>query len=63
MIGAGTHRLAEALLQDATRADVSDVWVAGRRVVFDQELQIMDLAELHERARQWIARLGLGAAA
>ncbi len=62
-ISAGPQRLADALLQDATRSDVSDVWVAGRRVVFDQELQIMDLAELHDRARQWIARLGLGAAA
>lgn len=61
-IGAGPQRLADALLQDATRSDVSDVWVAGRRVVFDQELQIMDIAELHDRARQWIARLGLGAA-
>ena len=56
-------RVAEALLYDATRADISDVWVGGRRAVQRGTLELLDLEEIEALARQWMVRMGLGAAA
>jgi 5-methylthioadenosine/S-adenosylhomocysteine deaminase len=61
--GLAADSVAEALLFDATRADVSTVFVAGRRAVQDRKLELLDLAEVEHSARQWMARMGLGAAA
>jgi 5-methylthioadenosine/S-adenosylhomocysteine deaminase len=61
--GVGPPVVAEALLYDATRADVSDVWVAGRHVVQRGHLELLDLCEVEQQARQWMIRMGLGAAA
>lgn len=61
--GAGTASAAQTILYDATRADVSDVWVAGRHVVQRGHLELLDLGEVERQARQWMVRMGLGAAA
>lgn len=61
--GLAADSAAEALLFDVTRADVSDVFVAGRRAVHDRHLELLDLAEVEHSARQWMVRMGLGAAA
>ncbi len=61
--GVGPASVAEALLFDTTRADVSDVWVAGRHVVQRGHLELLDLAAVEHQARQWMARMGLGSAA
>ena len=41
----------------ATRANVREVWVAGRRVVRDGELATLDAASVVDAAREWQARL------
>ncbi|MEZ5459582.1 MAG: amidohydrolase family protein [Steroidobacteraceae bacterium] len=61
--GLAADGVAEALLFDAGRADVSDVFVGGRRAVRNGQLELLDLAEVEHSARQWMARMGLGAAA
>ncbi len=40
------------------RHQVSDVWIAGRRVLKDRELTTLDEAQLLERARHWGQRIG-----
>lgn len=61
--GIGAAGVAEALLYDTTRAAVTDVWVAGRHVLQRGHLELLDLGEVEYQARQWMARMGLGAAA
>jgi 5-methylthioadenosine/S-adenosylhomocysteine deaminase len=61
--GVGPPLVAESLLYDVTRADISDVWVAGRHVVRRRQLELLDLTEVERQARQWMVRMGLGAAA
>jgi 5-methylthioadenosine/S-adenosylhomocysteine deaminase len=61
--GLAADGVAAALLFDVTRADVSDVFVAGRRAVQHGQLELLDLAEVEHSARQWMVRMGLGAAA
>jgi 5-methylthioadenosine/S-adenosylhomocysteine deaminase len=55
--------VADALLFDATRSDISDVFVGGRHAVQAGQLELLDLAEVETAARQWMARMGIGAAA
>lgn len=45
------------LVYAAGRDDVSDVWVAGRRVVRDRRLATLDAAELAARAARWGRRI------
>ena len=54
--------VADSVLQDATRADVSDVWTAGQACVENRELRTLDLPEVRERARYWATRVGAGSA-
>jgi 5-methylthioadenosine/S-adenosylhomocysteine deaminase len=49
--------IAETVLFNATRRDVSDVWTGGREAVRDQRLLAFDEQELRDFARQWIDRL------
>lgn len=50
------------LVYAADRRQVSDVWVAGRRLLQARKLTTMDLLELRETARDWQRRIA-GAAA
>jgi 5-methylthioadenosine/S-adenosylhomocysteine deaminase len=61
--GVGPANVADALLYDATRADVTDVWVAGRHAVQRGHVELLDLGEVEQQARQWMVRMGLGVAA
>jgi len=45
------------LLFSASRDQVSDVWVAGRRLVQDGRLTHLDLADVLQRAQYWQARI------
>ncbi|MCB1740549.1 MAG: TRZ/ATZ family hydrolase [Gammaproteobacteria bacterium] len=45
------------LLYAASRAQVSDVWVEGRRVLTNRQLSLVDTAELGARVRQWQTRV------
>ncbi|MGY6277804.1 TRZ/ATZ family hydrolase [Methylomonas sp. MgM2] len=42
----------------ASRHQISDVWVAGRRLLNKRQLTTLDLAELRQRAAIWQKRLG-----
>jgi len=42
----------------ASRQQVSDVWVAGKRLLKQRELTTIDLAELTEKIGHWRQRLG-----
>lgn len=42
-----------ALVYAASRYQVTDVWVAGRRVLADRRLTTLDLTETLQRARRW----------
>jgi 5-methylthioadenosine/S-adenosylhomocysteine deaminase len=55
--------VAAAIVFGATRAQVSDVWSAGRAVVSEGRLLSFDEAELGALAAQWTQRLALDAAA
>lgn len=46
-----------ALVYAADRNDVTDVWVAGRRLLKDQQLTTIDEAAVLSRAREWGHRL------
>jgi 5-methylthioadenosine/S-adenosylhomocysteine deaminase len=46
----------------AASRQVSDVWVAGRRLLEDGELTTVDLAAVLARAGEWQQRLSGGAA-
>ncbi|MDQ5910118.1 MAG: 5-methylthioadenosine/S-adenosylhomocysteine deaminase [Pseudomonadota bacterium] len=41
------------LVYAASRHQVSDVWVAGRRLLADRQLTTLDVAEIVQRARSW----------
>jgi 5-methylthioadenosine/S-adenosylhomocysteine deaminase len=51
------HPLSQ-LVYVASRRDVSDVWIDGRRRLADGRLIDIDSAELAERARRWAQRIG-----
>ncbi len=54
---------AAAIVFGATRAQVTDVWSAGRAAVSEGRLRLFDEQELAALAAQWARRLTLGAAA
>jgi 5-methylthioadenosine/S-adenosylhomocysteine deaminase len=49
--------VAETVLFNTTRRDVSDVWTGGREAVRNQQLLAFDEQELRDFACQWIERL------
>jgi len=51
------HHVVSQLIYAASRRQVSDVWVAGRRVLESGQLTSIDLEETTSQARQWAARL------
>ena len=55
--------VAAAIVFGATRAQVSDVWSAGRAAVSDGRLRLFDEEELAAIASRWAQRLALEAAA
>jgi len=55
--------VAAAIVFGATRAQVSDVWSAGRAAVSEGHLRLFDESELAALAVQWAERLALEAAA
>lgn len=48
------------IVYSADRRQVSDVWVAGRRLLHSRKLTTIDLEETLARAARWQARLGAG---
>ena len=52
------HDALSTLVYSADRRQVSDVWVAGRRLLQDRELTLMDLGAILERAAAWGERIG-----
>jgi len=55
--------VAAAIVFGATRAQVSDVWSAGRAAVSEGRLRLFDEEELAAIASRWTERLALEAAA
>jgi 5-methylthioadenosine/S-adenosylhomocysteine deaminase len=51
------HHVVSQVIYAASRRQVSDVWVAGRRVLDSGQLTSIDLEETTSKARQWAARL------
>lgn len=51
------HDPLSALVYSADRRQVSDVWVAGKRLLHDRRLTQMDLDSILERAASWGARI------
>jgi 5-methylthioadenosine/S-adenosylhomocysteine deaminase len=51
------HDAAAALVYSAVSAQVTDTWVAGRRVLADRRITQFDEAEVLERAERWCLRL------
>ncbi len=51
------HHVISQLVYAAGRGQVSDVWVAGRRVLRNRKLETLDEHELERTACQWAARL------
>jgi len=51
------HHVVSQVIYAASRRQVSDVWVAGRRVLESGQLTSIDLEETTSQARQWAARL------
>ena len=51
------HHVVSQLIYAASRRQVSDVWVAGRRLLDSGELTTIDLDEVLASARKWQARL------
>jgi 5-methylthioadenosine/S-adenosylhomocysteine deaminase len=51
------HHVVSQVIYAASRRQVSDVWVAGRRVLNSGQLTSIDLEETTNRARLWAARL------
>lgn len=48
------------LVYAASRHQISDVWVAGKRLLHKRQLTTLDLAELRQRAAVWQQRLAAG---
>jgi 5-methylthioadenosine/S-adenosylhomocysteine deaminase len=55
--------IGEALVFDGSADRVTDVWVGGRPQLRAGELCGIDVERIHDDARQWAARMGLGATA
>ena len=55
------YHVVSHLVYAASRRQVSDVWIAGRRQVADGQLTGIDTAELRERALRWSQRLSAAA--
>jgi 5-methylthioadenosine/S-adenosylhomocysteine deaminase len=53
--------IGEALVFDGSAHRVTDVWVGGRAQLRDGELCAIDIERINDGARQWAARMGLGA--
>jgi len=51
------HDVVSTLVYAANREQVSDVWVAGRRLLQERRLTRMDLPALLERAQSWRGRI------
>jgi 5-methylthioadenosine/S-adenosylhomocysteine deaminase len=51
------HHVVSQLIYAASSRQVSDVWVAGRRVLDTGNLVTIDLGEVIDRARHWRAKL------
>ena len=51
------HNVVSQLIYAASRRQVSDVWVAGRRLLESGQLTSIDLAETVSQARLWADRL------
>jgi 5-methylthioadenosine/S-adenosylhomocysteine deaminase len=51
------HHVVSQLIYAASRRQVSDVWVAGRRVLESGQLTSIDLAETVSQAQKWADRL------
>lgn len=51
------HHVVSQLVYSASRDQVADVWVAGRAVVADGELQTVNAADIMERADAWQRRI------
>ncbi|MGR8918073.1 MAG: TRZ/ATZ family hydrolase [Gammaproteobacteria bacterium] len=49
------------LVYASQRAQVTDVWVGGRRVVEDGQLRTLDVADIERSARAWAARIAADA--
>jgi 5-methylthioadenosine/S-adenosylhomocysteine deaminase len=56
------HDVISTLVYAANREQVSDVWVAGRRLLQERRLLRSDLPELLKRAAAWGERIAAGAA-
>jgi len=52
-----TYDVVSQLVYSAGRGEVSDVWVAGRRVIMDGACRTLDETEIVQRARAWRARI------
>jgi 5-methylthioadenosine/S-adenosylhomocysteine deaminase len=57
------HDVISTLVYAASREQVSDVWVAGRRLLQERRLLRTDLPELLKRAATWRDRIAAGEAA
>ena len=53
------HNVISHLVYSAGRNQVSDVWVEGRRVVRQREVETLDTDDVHRSAHQWAARLSV----
>jgi 5-methylthioadenosine/S-adenosylhomocysteine deaminase len=49
-----------ALVYTASRHQVTDVWVAGRRLLADRRLTTLDLDAIIRRARDWREKIHAG---
>ena len=57
------HDVISTLVYASNREQVSDVWVAGRRLLQDRRLTRMDLPAILKRAEDWRGRIAAGAQA
>lgn len=55
-------RVPEALVYDGSARDVTDAWIAGRPHLAAGQTCLVDAERAAEGARQWSARMGIGAA-
>jgi len=63
LAGAHAAAIADIIVFGATRAQVSDAWIAGRTVLAGGRVMIFDEAELAALPGEWARRLALEAAA
>jgi 5-methylthioadenosine/S-adenosylhomocysteine deaminase len=53
------HHISSQLVYAASSRQVTDVWVAGRRLLEDGELRSLELQDILERARRWSRRMAV----